>query len=335
MLTRHQLLDQSRRSRGMVCPDARLKLIQSRGFTLIELLAVIVVISILIALLLPAISTVRKRATVAQVKTEISAIEAACTAFKGEYDVYPPSRILIPETATGWNSNTPDIRESKAFIRQCWPQFDFNYGTAGQIDINDDGSFTTLVLTNGECLAFFLGGLHNKTIEGSTTLWTSIGFSKDPAAPFKRGTGPRTAPFYDHPVSRYSDIDNDNNPEFLDPISGQQTPYFYAAAGTGGYTMGCYNNSGNDLPVVPYSQDNLNKTPWNAKGIQIISPGYDFRLGPGGPFKPDSGTPFPAYTAADKPNASWTNLTTDVSIADRDGEYDNISNFSSGTMGGR
>lgn len=307
------------------------------GFTLIELLAVIVVISILIALLLPAISAVRKRAFVAQVRTEISAIESACTAFKAEYDVVPPSYIIIPETAAGWNTNTADIRESKAFIRQCWPQFDFTYGTANQLDINNDGTFGLLTLTNGECLAFFLGGLSEKTVEGSTTLWRSIGFSKDPAAPFKRGTGPRTTPFYDHPGNRFSDLDGDNNPECLDTIAGQTTPYFYAAASNGNYSMKSYNASGgsNELPVLPYAQDNLNKSPWNAKTFQIVSPGYDNRLGPGGPFKPDSGTPLPGYTAADKPSSLWTNLSTDVTVANREFEFDNITNFAPTSIGGR
>jgi len=59
------------------------------GFTLIELLVVIGIIVILIAILLPVVSSVRKSANVAATKSQMSAIASACQAYYGDYHAYP------------------------------------------------------------------------------------------------------------------------------------------------------------------------------------------------------------------------------------------------------
>jgi len=62
---------------------------KSRGFTLIELLVVIAIIGILASLLLTAISTVRRKATVAAIASQISNIDLALNAYHQDEGLYP------------------------------------------------------------------------------------------------------------------------------------------------------------------------------------------------------------------------------------------------------
>ncbi len=61
------------------------------AFTIVELLTVLLIITILVALLLPALSMVRKMAKETQQRAQLTTIEMALTAFKNDYGDYPPS----------------------------------------------------------------------------------------------------------------------------------------------------------------------------------------------------------------------------------------------------
>ena len=69
------------------------------GLTMVELLTVAAIISLLIGLLIPALSTVRRIAKETKQKAQLTAIDLALTTFKNDYGDYPPSN--------GWYYTAP------------------------------------------------------------------------------------------------------------------------------------------------------------------------------------------------------------------------------------
>ncbi|MDD5327650.1 MAG: type II secretion system protein [Phycisphaerae bacterium] len=66
------------------------------AFTMIELLIVMAIITILVAMLVPALTTVKTMAKETQQKAQFATIEMALTAFKGDFGDYPPSHGYDP-----------------------------------------------------------------------------------------------------------------------------------------------------------------------------------------------------------------------------------------------
>ena len=80
---------------------------KSRGFTLVELLVVIAIVGILVALLLPALSSVRESARSASCKSNLKQIGLAVKMYDSAKRHYPPSFEFDP------NVELDDIMEGE------------------------------------------------------------------------------------------------------------------------------------------------------------------------------------------------------------------------------
>lgn len=305
-MTQHRLTPY--RPTRSACRSQRVLLTSSRrGFTLVELMVVIVIIALLVGLIMPAIFGAMTTARNAEVRTEISQLEAGISSFKTEFGVEPPSNITLYVDQAGWDSDP----RSKAIIRRIWPQFNFA-GTGG-------GGWTAPTTLNGaECLVFFLGGVRSGT-NGALT-----GFSKNPSLPFGTG-GPRVGPFFEFDISRLVDVDSNQAPEYKDTLPSQTSPYFYFSSYDGrGYRLAEVGAPA--LPLRHYvmndnstAADLTDDPPFNPNSYQIVSPGAD------GTF----GNASAAVTAIDYAGGIYD---PDDESTVGEAERDNITNFTGGRL---
>lgn len=223
------------------------------GFTLAELLAVIVIISILAGLLLPAINGAVRTARTAACSGEISTLVQALSNFKAKTGVFPPSRIVLSEDGdysfdTLKKTMTPaDAKllgsRSVQYLRRIWPKMAVSTSgpaatkqtPGGWYDWNGDGvKGGVYVLDGAECLVFFLGGVPVKV--DAVTLSTT-GFSVNPANPAidpnSSISANRSKPFYEFNSARLVDLDGDGFPERADNLTGKPLVYFSSYEGSG------------------------------------------------------------------------------------------------------
>ncbi|MDB5389709.1 MAG: hypothetical protein JWM11_5355 [Planctomycetaceae bacterium] len=95
---------------------AKKSLLRRTGFTLIELLAVISVIAVLIALVMPAVQQARERARTAQCRNNLKQLGLALQNYESTFTVWPPS-IVRQEDG---NPPPPDIPFASLRYRGHW-----------------------------------------------------------------------------------------------------------------------------------------------------------------------------------------------------------------------
>ena len=101
-----------------------------RGFTLIELLVVIAIIGILAAMLLPALSAVKKHALVVRARTEIAGLANAIQSYDQDYSRFPVS----PAAATGAGDFTCGLMQTPQ-PNLTWPSVNGVWSTENNSNV--------------------------------------------------------------------------------------------------------------------------------------------------------------------------------------------------------
>lgn len=136
---------------------------------------------------------------------------------------------------------------SVRWLRKFFPRVNFSTTTrlfapnaTAFHDFNGNGFLDegAILLEGHECLAFFLGGIPNRT---GTTLSGMGGFGPNPVNPFVAeafAQNNRKRPLFDFDASRLIDDDGDGIPGYVDPLAKNESSRYYAyfsAYGGGGY----------------------------------------------------------------------------------------------------
>jgi general secretion pathway protein G len=159
-------------------------------------------------------------------------------------------------------------QRSLRYLRKFFPRAQFT--TTGAIpstaaygkfhDFNGNGILdpNPILLQGHECLVFFLGGIPSNDVSGGAATFNGVsGFSNDPQWPFVTeyhlgapAATNRLRPFYEFPIERLIDDDNDGIPGYIDTLASQgQGRYFayFSSYGGGGYDPNDVNFDANRL----------------------------------------------------------------------------------------
>lgn len=311
-----------------------------RGFTLVELLVVITIIGILAGLITGAAFLVRTKGKIAAVKAELSQLDMALQNYKQKHGEFPPdfANVAHPTPAVAADARNAVLRHlRKAFPRyqpvgsgattNDWDRFCY--------DVSNNYGINPASFDAAAALVFWLGGLPETT---SGAAWKPAGFHSDPQFPFKQGL-PRTEPFFDFKPERLV-----ASTLHYSPPGDIAAPYVYFRAqrlmsAAGQYEYG-YVSGGSFFPLafantatdfaVPYLDQPVNQNAnlppssraWrNQETFQIVCAGFDNLFGGANLFR-FSRVGQELDTSGSPPSLLPMN----------DANFDNIANFSDGTL---
>lgn len=294
-----------------------------RGFTLVEILVVITIISLLAGLLLVGIRSGVTSAKNAQIKSDMTQLVNALTAYKTKAGSYPPCFGSADGVPTGSNAQRFVSHLRKAFPRYTITEQD---GVAGinAFDVRAQlffaiygtttppaGSpYDLATLDQAETLVFWLGGLSGPA---PTKL---IGFSADVANPFQLG-GSRLDAVYRFDDTRLVDQDGDGWWEYVLPTANPaqpSPPYVYFDGETYTNTAAGWVGYPNVMPpkgpaalianwgsAVPYT----GPAAWvNPDSFQLIAAGLDEVYSAQSPAVPHVYPAGLGYSPADEDNVT-------------------------------
>jgi prepilin-type N-terminal cleavage/methylation domain-containing protein len=136
------------------------------GFTLVEILTVIVIIGILAAITVPAVSLVMRRARTTAIRMEIDSLSQALEAYKLQYGEYPPDFYDWGQVERHFRKAFPNIDDNELRILSQFTHYDKDLNrcnVGGPADPRTSAGFAHYphAIDRAEALVFCLGGFSN------------------------------------------------------------------------------------------------------------------------------------------------------------------------------
>jgi prepilin-type N-terminal cleavage/methylation domain-containing protein/prepilin-type processing-associated H-X9-DG protein len=180
---------------------------QSRGFTLIELLVVIAIISVLIALLLPAVQGAREAARRLQCANNLKQIGLGLHNYLGVFDTFPPGRVRLRADFEGRCFSTltqilPQLEQNATFNSI---NFSLNADDENDVDLGGAPNATVRysVVSTFLCPSDFDQKVWDQRAPTNYLVNTGTTY---PISPFCLSKLPITGIFFDNSAVRVADI---------------------------------------------------------------------------------------------------------------------------------